>query len=154
MQKVGIIVPGLYNHQLFFEAAQNAKYIDANLDLIIFYEDLSPVSFRPPCAFMPTTEILNFNGLLISTTLTNTLLSIKAINMAKKVFYIWDLEWIRNNKNYLHNISIYQNPEIQCITRSQEYANELNNYANIQPKVSKLDIKDILSCVQQYQKKT
>lgn len=146
MIKVGIILPALYKQQLAYEVFDTIhKVISAKVDPVVFFEDFSPIFIRPPCATMHISEILNFNGTLISTTLNNTMMSLKAINQAKKIFYIWDLEWIRNNNtinhknNYLYNISIYQNPELELVTRSDSYAKELNNYANIQPKVSTME---------------
>lgn len=142
MIKLGIILPALYKQQLVYETFESLhKVISSKVDPIVFFEDFSPLFIRPPCAMMHISEILNFNGILISTTINNTMMSLKAINQAKKIFYIWDLEWLRNsnNKNYLYNISIYQNPELELITRSNSYAKELNNYANIQPKVLSLE---------------
>lgn len=144
VNKVGIILPNLANSQLFFEASYNTKYIDTQLDLTLFFENLSPVAFRCACGIMHVSEILNFNGTLISTTLDNTLLSLKAINQAKKIFYVWDLEWIRGKTDYLSNIAIYQNPNLKLFTRSDAYSRAIYNYSNSVAKPSNLDIKELL----------
>lgn len=131
--KIGIILPDFTPSQLTY---YSVKYANALLtqtnqyDIVFFYEQLSPIYIRPFCSTMNISEIWSFDGLLISTTIDNTLLSVKAVNSAIKVFYIWDLEWIRGKQNFLHNLQAFRHPDIILVARSIDHAKVIENYCN------------------------
>ena len=136
--KVGIILPHVFNTQLTYCVVKNIYTLVNNpkYDFVIFFEDLTPPMMKIPCAMMNVAEIHCFNGTLISTTLNNTVLSLKAINQARKIFYVWDLEWLRGQNNYLSNLDVYRNPNLELFTRSESYAKAIDNYSNRLPKIA------------------
>jgi len=129
-KNIGIIVPNLGANQMGFFALNyvNNLVTQTNVDCTLFYEELVQPCTKPLCATLNISEIWSFNGILISTTIDNTLFSIKSVAAKRKLFYVWDLEWIRRKKNYMYNLQAYQN--IELITRSFEYARLLENYCN------------------------
>lgn len=139
LRKIGIILPHLGSSQLsYFVINQiNAHVSQSNeFDFVIFYEDLSPVCIRPLCATMNMNEIWAFDGLLISTNITNALASIKTVNMSRKVYYAFDLEWMRyNRKDIFSNMQIFQNKDIGLIARSNYHAKAIEKYSGRKPDV-------------------
>lgn len=132
---IGIILPSLEPSQLSYEvitAINREIMAGSKHDYRIFFEDLSSRIVNPLCAVMNVAEIWNYDGLLITTTLKNTALAAKTTGNIHKVFYVWDLEWMRGQQNYLYNISLYRNQDFFLFTRSQYYANLIKNYANRQ----------------------
>lgn len=83
---------------------------------------------------MNISEVFSFNGMLISTNLRNTAIMLKAKTNAKKIFYVWDLEFLRRgNSDFLRNNEIYRHPDIKIVCRSADHAKVLENYSNRKP---------------------
>lgn len=132
---IGIILPDLSIGQLAFETItqiNNEIASGSKHDYRIFFENISAQCVQPMCGVMNISEIWSFNGLLISTTFDNTIYSLKLKSNVQRAFYLWDLEWLRGNKNYLHNLSILLNPRLSLITKNKETAKELERYSNRQ----------------------
>ena len=140
----GIIIPSLDTNQLAYEAITNInKEIILNKskdDFRIFFEELSPRCIDCLCAVMNITELFSYTGTLISTNLNNTQLAIKTIGKINKFFYIWDLEFIRNSRNYTQNVSIYRNSNIKLIARSNEHSIAIKNYCGREPELIMPDL--------------
>lgn len=135
MRNCGIILPDMQISQLSYEIITqiNSEIISGSpYDYRIFFENISTQCVQPLCAVMNISEIWAYSGILISTTLENTLFSINLKTDCLKFFYLWDLEWLRNKKNYLYNLSILRNPQIKLIVRSKDCAKELERYSNKQ----------------------
>lgn len=128
---VGIIVNELDNSQLAFLAINQCNVLPPEYNPVIFYkENLSPC-VKPKFSIMSTTEINGFSGLLISTNIDTTLMMTSVPNSAKKMFYVWDLEWLRRGKNdYLFNMRAFRNKEVALVCRSTEHALAVSQYAN------------------------
>ncbi len=137
--KIGIILPHLGASQLsYFVINQiNAHIAQSNkFDFVIFYEDLSPVFARPLCATMNMNEIWAFDGLLISTNINNALASLQTVNMSTKVFYPFDLEWMRKTrKDIITNMNIFQNEDMGLVARSSYHAKAIERYSGRKPDI-------------------
>jgi hypothetical protein len=135
---IGIIIPSLDMNQLAYEVISTINRTiaagDKN-DYRIFFEELVPKCIDPICSVMNITEIFSYDGILISTTLDNTKLALKALGNVDRYFYIWDLEFLRNRKDYLNNISVYRNPKTKIIARSNDQATAIKNYCGITPQL-------------------
>lgn len=135
---IGVILPFVGPSQMAFYAIHNLNNISYNthdVDCIIFTENLDKGCVPSLHSIMDVSQIWNFNGLLISTNIDNTMMNIKSTNAAKKIFYIWDLEWLRNKKNFTENMKVYRNEQINLVTRSEDYADAVHNYCGIRPRV-------------------
>jgi hypothetical protein len=151
-RNIGIILPSMEIGQLAYEVITqiNSEILaGSECDYRIFFENVSIECVRPMFAVMNISEIWAYSGMLISTTLDNTLFSLKLATDVLRVFYIWDLEWLRNEKNYLHNLSILRHPNLLLIVRSEDCAKELDRYCNrlpnfITPRLSFKDLADVI----------
>jgi len=119
-------------------------------DFVIFFENATPCVIQPLCATMNSSEIWNFDGVLLSTTVSNTLTSLKAITPKRKYFYVWDLEWNRNHgKDFEKSIEAYTSPEISLIARGEDHAKAIENYCNkkVCGNVSNFNIKHLMDII-------
>ena len=132
--KIGLILENTSSSQLAFFAISNMnKFASDNYedDLVLFFENAVPHVIQPSFACMNSSEIWNFDGVLVSTSVSNTLLSVSAIAPKKRYFYVWDLEWTRpRGKNYEYNISAYSDKDVSLIARSDDHAKAIKNYCN------------------------
>lgn len=102
-----------------------------NIDLIYFYENLPQFVIPPISGSMNIQDIWGFDGLTIATNLDSAFALSKVIGNHPKVFYVYDLEFLRpQNRNFLYNTSIYRNPNLKLVCRSDEHAKCLSNYSN------------------------
>lgn len=132
---IGIAVPHIGPSQLGFLAVQRCNHglISTPHSYTIFYQEMVPFCMQPSVPVMNVTEMWGFNGTIIATTLD---LAEMALNVSgDKIFYPWDLEFLRGNKNFMRNVSIYRNPNLRLIARSNDHGIELSNYCNRDPEV-------------------
>lgn len=140
---VGVVVPHLGSSQIAYETI---KLVNSVSDAVVFFEQLVSAYTPVKCATMCATEMAAFGGTLVTSNLNNTIMAHKMINRhkVKLIFYVWDLEWLRPNKqHYLHNVQAYHLPDI-LVVRNQEHVGPLANYCNRQPIVK--DFQQVLSC--------
>ena len=105
-------------------------------DFFVFFKNVIQPAIRPHCACLNSNEIWSFDGILITTNLDSALTATNAVNNAENILYLWDLEWLRGNKDYLYNINILRKPNLKVMARSESHAKAIENYANI--KVSRV----------------
>lgn len=133
VEKIGIVVPHLGVCQQSFMAISHINRIlskSNDYDFFLFYEDMVPSCVRPLCASMNINEIWSFDGILIGTTLSTTMSIVRTVNASRKVFYVWDLEWMREGyQNYFTNIKVYKDKTIYIISRSISHAHEIERYS-------------------------
>lgn len=138
--KLGVIVDS-------FTASQNIFYMTKTLNELSktdyipcfgFYIGLSTVCTKTDFATMGIYYAQHFSGPeynLIATSL-KTLEVMKNLNVnARKIFYCWDLEWIRLNAgvlDYTKTTSLFKNVEI--VARSKSHAENIENYSNCKVK--------------------
>lgn len=149
---IGIILPNLEVNQLAYEIISSINHeilAGGKHDYRVFIENISLFSIRPLCAVMSIPEIWSYSGLLVSTTLDNTEFSLRLTTDVMRVFYIWDMEWLRGQKNYLRNLSILRNPNLVLISRSEDAARELERYSNRRPNMvaSRLSLGDLANVI-------
>ena len=148
VRKVGVLVPHLYDTQLAFNvlAELNDLVLRSPMnDASVFFEDLTPYIIKPLFGVYNAAEIFHFDGDLIATTLQTAASMLTTLKPKRKFFYVWSLEWLEAEKNYIKNIEIYQNPDLELIAPSDDYAKEIKNYCGILPRVVKnLEIESIL----------
>jgi hypothetical protein len=132
---IGIVVPHLGLSQISFYAIKEVnRLVDEKHsdDITLFFEHLVPSLIPPKCAVMCVNEIMSFKGTIITTTLDTTLMTLSR-NTRKDnrvVFYVWDLEWMRPQKNnYLSNYQIF-NSVHKLVARSDNHAKAIENYTN------------------------
>jgi len=132
MTNLGLVVSHLGASQATYEAISLANSVT---DAVIFFEQLVPPCTPVHCATMCITEVMNFGGILVTSNIENTLMANRVANRnrIKLIFYVWDLEWLRPNKqNYLHNLEAYTIPDV-LVVRNEEHVSPLANYCNRQP---------------------
>ena len=80
---------------------------------------------------MSSSEIWNFDGVLISTDISTTLSSLNSSSVCRRLFYVWDLEWTRQEgKDYDYVSKAYNHKEVELVSRSVDHSPLLENYSN------------------------
>ena len=131
MKSLGIIIPHLGPSQLAFMILKQTELLKGlGWSSFLFYEDLLRPCINPTVATMNITEAVRFNGHCISTNLNQTRLLLNSNTGGKKIFYVWDLEWLRGHDDFDLNSKIYRDENLTLISRSNEHSQALKNYCN------------------------
>jgi hypothetical protein len=124
--KIGVLVNDLgYTQQNYFFITNVNQLVSSrsDVDIIAFYESL-----RKPClamnfACMQINEAYGYDGVVLATSLLTADKLIRFPSPKKKLFYVWDLEWLRiQSKQFTTLRAIYGHPELELIARSKEHA--------------------------------
>lgn len=132
--QIGFIVNDTTASELSFRLIKGINdYLDdgAKEDFVLFVENSSANIIEPNFATMSMSEIWNFDGTLISTSVSTTLSMNKCFAPKAKYFYVWDLEWIRNTgMKYEQTIQAFSNEGTKLIAKSGDHAKAIKNYSN------------------------
>lgn len=125
MNKIGILINNLGLNQLANGLIHHTnEYLEKNqnFDIIAFVENVVNPSDTPHFAVMNLNEAWEYDGTLIATSLStaNKLLSFPGAK--RRLFYVWDLEWVFMDGNFDELNAVYSNPKLELIARSDEYA--------------------------------
>lgn len=117
----------------------------SNRNYSVFYMNQSPLCVNNFCSVNVIHDVHKVKeGILIATNFDTAQILLKSQTRAKKVFFVWDLEFVHNkNSNYLHNYKIMRNLDLW--TRSESYADAIENYCGVRPKITDDSITRILN---------
>ncbi len=133
----GVIIPHVGPSQLTEEVLEAAKYPQNVYS--IFYEHETECYRAIPHLLSNVSESLIFTGRLIATSLSSAKYVIKSLNHVQRIFYVYDLEFLREGKNnYIANLEIYRHPSLKLYTRCEDYADRLRKYANVDVEVDSI----------------
>lgn len=134
--RIASIVDDLSLSQGAFYMIKNFNKLgeDLNNQPFCFYNNLSSITTTPLFSIAHVYYANYFyNGNMICTSM-NTLKILSNIHTnSKKFFYVWDLEWLRGNYNYIENVKLMRNDKIELIARSEHHAKCIKEYCNKAP---------------------
>lgn len=134
--KVGICLSDLSNTQKAFMAISHCNTLIHNKiyqNLVLFFCTTTQHVIKSLCMSTTIDKIFAFDGLLIATC-EHTASLFRRVK-ARKVFYIWDLFWLRGSGNYLANCDLLQDETISLACRSESHADCVENYCGRRPEV-------------------
>ena len=124
MKNFSVLVNNLGSSQLSFFIIKEINALPAlrpEIDGIVFYENLSSACLPVNFATMNMSECWCHSGPIVATSFS-TAKTLSEFPSEKKMFYVWDLEWMRLD-NFTHKelSEIYNNDSIELISRSSRH---------------------------------
>lgn len=117
------------------------------LNIQVFTENLSKFCLKANFAVMNVAEAWAQKGNFIATSMSTASKLLSYPNATRRLFYIWDLEFIRQrNRYYNNNAVIYLHKELELVCRSKEHADLVSNAFNREVKyiVNNFDIRNFI----------
>lgn len=141
---LGIYIPSLSDHSQLKDISDtiNSNIGKSLSDASIFYDNISFNPFKIKCGIFNSTELWNFNGILITTGLNTTLTAIKIVNKID-VYYYYGFE---EKISPLSLIYLLKN-NVKVIAKTQRDADDLYRKTKTKPIHIASDFKDLLSKV-------
>jgi hypothetical protein len=155
VKQCGFIVNTLFHNQLTYYLIKNLnEYISsqvcAEIDPILFYEDMKPSSITPLCSTMHVAECWTYNAPVIATTLSGANKLINIPGPTKKFYYPYNLEWIRPQiPQYEAYAKVFCDPQLHIIARNEDHKLVIENCFNIKVAgiVNDFDIKELIGII-------
>jgi len=131
INKAGILVNKIDFSQFglaLTRAVNKISIENADIDIIAFYQTWGRYPLAPRFTSMMEREAWGFDGTLISTNINTTMKNIKCPGPQKKLFYVWDLEWLYLQEPVFAQLAkIYCHPKIELIARSNTHYKALKD---------------------------
>ena len=110
------------------------KFIDdVNISPSVFQSRSCNPVIQPLFSCRLTASLSSYSGVVISTTLADAELTLRASNHTNKYLYIWDLSWIYNTINFSKAMKVLRNDDLTIIARSESHAEVIENFCNKKP---------------------
>lgn len=130
MVSIGVLVKDAGVSQLNFNIIKNFNQFifgDQRSYCAMFFENMVQPMARVLFPIFNIAEAYEWKETLIATSLSNAHKLIHFPACKNKLFYVWDLEWIRlRMKDYALLGSIYNAPNLKIIARSKAHADLLS----------------------------
>tara|TARA_R110002167_G_scaffold366353_1_gene595117 strand:- start:12918 stop:13382 length:465 start_codon:yes stop_codon:yes gene_type:complete len=122
--------------------SQKTFYLVKAMNGMLDSFDLSPTVFQSrsckpvlqtlfPCKM--TAGLGAYHGVVISTTVEDAELSLKASNNTKCFLYLWELSWINTPMRFKAVMKILQDDRLNIIARSESHSSVIENFCNKTP---------------------
>lgn len=145
-KKIGIVVDNLGAGQIAFEVINAANsFAENNNDCCcVFQLEYTPACIKPNIMVVNSAELFGFSGCAVSTSLESSKWNLAASGNGPRIFYVFDLFWLRKDNIYDDNIKVLSNPELLLVCRSEDHRAMLENYTNRSVTVMPFDIKALI----------
>lgn len=123
--KAGILIESLGMSQKAYEIIREINKInslDEYWDIIVFYLEYDKFIIPPKFALMNMIEAYGMDCPLISTSIETTKTLSNCIKATRKFFYVFEMEWANSSHDVDELLSVYTNPNIELIARSDDHA--------------------------------
>jgi hypothetical protein len=129
----GIILNHLSFADLTYRVVSEVNgFVKDNTDgLTLFVDNISNRMVEPHCAVMDTGQVSVINdGVIIATDLSGAQSLRKAWTPSKKVFFVWNLEWIYKSEDYHTLYDTINDPNLIIIARTDAHSKVIRNATN------------------------
>ena len=120
----GILTHVLDSSQMGFAISTelNSLHDTTDINPFLFYEVYGKIPHFPKFCMQQTCLSWNFKGVLLSTSASLTHKLKTCIHAKKKLFYVWNLEWISNLNTYTYYRDVFMDEDVDLIARSEYHA--------------------------------
>jgi hypothetical protein len=133
-RNINILASDLAPSQLNYYLIRNTNYLHEHhkdINVQVFTENLSRFCMKPLFGVMNVSEAWGQGGPFIATNLSTASKLINYPIASRKLFYIWDLEFLRGSQRvYDLYAPYYLHPELELVCRSQEHKDLVENCFN------------------------
>lgn len=123
--KAGIMVDSLGTTQLALQLIleiNKVNLLENYIDVCVFYHYNDKVLIAPNFALFHEQEAWGYNGPVMATSLETAHRLLKIHTPVRKLFYVWDLQWIHKIYSFEEIADVYCNDNIDLIARSESHA--------------------------------
>ncbi len=132
--KLAVMLNNLGPSQLAYNLVLQANALvgsRSDLDVVALYESLCRPCISMNFASMQVVEGWGFDGPVVATSFSTAEKLIRFPAASKKLFLVWDLEWLRvKEKSFRQQLAVYGNTELTLLSRSKDHAKAISDCWN------------------------
>lgn len=150
--KLGILIDNIgksSSNMHLFNALHRLNTQDNYANIDLFYNSMSPPFMNIPYSINHFSEVWCYNSNIVATSFSNISKLLLVPFNGKRIYYVWELEWIDTVLNYNDIESVFQNPKVKIVARSDYHKQLIQKTFNQQdvPVVDKFDIGQLLEVI-------
>lgn len=151
--RLGVALRSFSTNQVACDFVENANRFLKEFykaDIVGFFEEEGYFTLEPKFACMHLNELWGFHYPVVATSLNTASDLIKNPSPTKKLFYVYDLEWISfEQKDFVRLAEVYRHSDLEIICRSESHKKIFENCWNRSVKhiIDKFDIDKLLKVI-------
>ena len=132
MIKIGALVKNLGSSQLSYYLINNFNKVagKGNVDPTVYCENVEKDCMFARFPTMQIAEAWGQEGIMIATSLSTAKKMASYPSANTKIYYVWDLEWLRMPHNYNPVLDLFSNNKIKIISRCNNHSAVIENSFN------------------------
>jgi len=132
--KLAVMVNNLGPSQLAYALITQANALVGDrydLDIVALYDTLAKPCHAMNFAAMQAAEGWGFDGPVVATTLNTAAKVLNFPAASRKLFLVWDLEWLRTQRKTFRPLqAVYGHPDLTLLARSKDHAQAISDCWN------------------------
>lgn len=120
------------SHMAFYLIEEANKLSGQGSNITIFYDQLQRPCRRLLVPAMMLIEAWAQPGVSIATSISTAARLLKFPGPSTKMFYVWDMSWLRNPKRVGPFTELFRNSDLSLIARCKDHAEALENAFNVE----------------------
>tara|TARA_R110000824_G_scaffold192331_1_gene374402 strand:- start:1115 stop:1573 length:459 start_codon:yes stop_codon:yes gene_type:complete len=130
--KIGALVNNLGSSQLSYYIINNFNKVagKGKVDPIVYCENVEKDCLFAKFPTMQLAEAWGQEGTMIATSLSTAKNLVSYPSPQKRLYYVWDLEWLRMPYDYNPLLELFSSDSIEIITRCENHARVVENTFN------------------------
>lgn len=134
MQPLNFLVDHIGASHMAYYLIEEANVLTENgeANVIIFFDQLHAPCRRLKVPTMMMVEAWAQPGVSIATSCSTAARLLNFPGPQRKLFYVWDMIWLRNPKRVGAYSELFRNPELTLIARCPDHAEALANDFNVE----------------------
>lgn len=125
MHKIAVCVKNIGANQIAFDLIRHGNKLmeeRADIDLMAFFESMAPPVIPMKFAAMHIMEGHGYDGIVIATDLSTAQKALRFSAAQRRLFWCYDLEWMRQQQGFPDLVAIYRNPKLELFARCEDHA--------------------------------
>lgn len=104
-----------------------------DVDVVVYYETMHRQTLPHKFATMQVAECWNQLTPVVATSLSTINKLLQFPGPTHKIYYVWDLEWLRNGNRYYNHYRIpFLSPDVTLVARSKDHAALISSTFNVE----------------------
>lgn len=126
MKNLAVLIDKPGFTQKFKRLAEELNKLSNNINVTLFCAERGPIPVKMHFPIMELVTCYNFDGTMLSTDLYTTQIMRNCLRPQRKLFYVYDLEYLYSPFTFSFLNSVY-NSDVELIARNQTRYNILKN---------------------------
>ena len=148
MQSIAIVVDNLGLKDLSYFLIKEINNYKQDLDIIVFNESPYLPPIKPQFAVLQISSLYSYEHTAIATSFKTALRLLSSPSPIRKLFYLWELDWMMGIYQFDQLLNLYNNPQLELLTRTEQQQQIVKNVWDKDSKViNNFNLEQLILCL-------